>query len=195
MSGSLVLHAAAIAFGSGVWLVLGDSGAGKSSLTAAFSLDGWPILSDDCCVLDISSGERARAFPSYPRIRLWRGTASYFFGEERASGEEYAHYTTKRLYELPGHSPVPPGDIAGALTLSYGSLPSANDYVMQPLTGHSAVAVLMQGAKNFGTLVPATQTAGQVMNLATKAPVFELRLHDDIFRLGRVSHRLARDLG
>lgn len=45
----LHLHAAAVVHPSGgAWLICGPSGAGKTSLTLAFLLEGWGWLSDEC---------------------------------------------------------------------------------------------------------------------------------------------------
>lgn len=46
------LHAGAFVLGGGVWGLLGDKGAGKSSTLAALARAGVPILSDDVLILD-----------------------------------------------------------------------------------------------------------------------------------------------
>ena len=48
------LHAGAVAMESGAWAVMGDKGAGKSSLLASLALAGHPIVSDDVLVVDES---------------------------------------------------------------------------------------------------------------------------------------------
>ncbi len=45
-------HAGAFAAGGGVWALLGDKGAGKSSMLASLALAGVPVVTDDLLVLD-----------------------------------------------------------------------------------------------------------------------------------------------
>ncbi len=53
-------HAGGFAAGGGVWGVLGDKGAGKSSMLASLARAGIPVVSDDVLVLD---GRTALAGP------------------------------------------------------------------------------------------------------------------------------------
>ena len=72
LRGHLVLHASVVASpaGVGAGAFLGRSGAGKSTLAAALVAAGWRLLSDDVLVLE-EHGGRARAWPTYPGLRLW----------------------------------------------------------------------------------------------------------------------------
>jgi len=65
-------HAGAFVTQRGVWAILGDKGAGKSSLLAALSRMGVPILTDDVLVID----EELRGFAGPRCIDLRRETAS-----------------------------------------------------------------------------------------------------------------------
>ena len=71
--GRLPLHANAIAGRGGVVLVCGRSGSGKSTTAAALDLQGYPILSDDVCALEIAP-ETVNLHPSYPQLKLWEST-------------------------------------------------------------------------------------------------------------------------
>jgi hypothetical protein len=68
--GRLVLHAAAVADGSGALLLLGQTGAGKSTLGASFLDNGFTLLTDDCVLLE-PSNLGFRALAAYPGLRLW----------------------------------------------------------------------------------------------------------------------------
>ena len=48
----LVVHAACLAFRGGAWLFSGESGAGKSVLSARLSQRGWTYLTDEFALLD-----------------------------------------------------------------------------------------------------------------------------------------------
>jgi hypothetical protein len=90
----LVLHASAVATPRGAAAFVGFTGSGKSTLAAALAAHGFPLLTDDCLVI-----ERARdgflARPFYPGARLWPDSVRAVGGSVRASGP-VAHYTRKR---------------------------------------------------------------------------------------------------
>jgi hypothetical protein len=65
-------HAGAFVTQRGVWAILGNKGAGKSSLLAALSCVGVPILTDDLLVI----GEELQGFAGPRCIDLRRETAS-----------------------------------------------------------------------------------------------------------------------
>ena len=65
-------HAGAFVTDHGAWAILGDKGAGKSSLLAALSRMGVPILTDDLLVI----GEELQGFAGPRCIDLRRETAS-----------------------------------------------------------------------------------------------------------------------
>ena len=72
-TGRLHVHAAGLALNAGCALVLGDSGAGKSSLSLAWSLGGRPLLGDD--VVLVAPGGRAEAHPRPVKVDTERLTA------------------------------------------------------------------------------------------------------------------------
>ena len=90
----LVLHASAVATPSGAAAFVGFTGSGKSTLAAALAVGGFPILTDDCLVI-----ERARrgflARPFYPGARLWPDSV-HAVGASLRSSLPVAHYTRKR---------------------------------------------------------------------------------------------------
>jgi hypothetical protein len=90
----LVLHASAVATPSGAAAFVGFTGSGKSTLAASLSACGFPILTDDCLVVDTARrGLLARPF--YPGARLWPD-ALRALGATRGSSHPVAHYTRKR---------------------------------------------------------------------------------------------------
>ena len=70
----LVLHASAVATPSGAVAFVGYSGSGKSTLAAALATSGFPVLTDDCLVIERGSGGFL-ARPFYPGTRLWSDSA------------------------------------------------------------------------------------------------------------------------
>ena len=71
--GELVLHAGAVASREGAIVFLGETGLGKSTLSASFCQQGFALLTDDCLLLR-REGQEFRIIPSYPGLRLWSET-------------------------------------------------------------------------------------------------------------------------
>ena len=73
------LHASAVAVGGQACAFVGASGAGKSSMAAAFARLGHAVLSDDVTPIEERAG-RFLAQPAYPRLRLWPESVEGLFG-------------------------------------------------------------------------------------------------------------------
>lgn len=69
--GALVLHAGAVAVNGQAVLFCGPSGAGKSSLVAALSAAGYPLITDDVCLVYADSSGRPMVVPDGRRLKLW----------------------------------------------------------------------------------------------------------------------------
>lgn len=95
----LVLHASAVATPGGAIAFVGRAGSGKSTLAAALAATGFPLLADDCLVVEPSSrGFVARPF--YPGARLWPDSARAV-GTSAAGWRSVAHYSRKRRIAPP----------------------------------------------------------------------------------------------
>jgi hypothetical protein len=92
--GKLVLHASACATPQGVIAFLGMTGTGKSTLAASFGRQGFPVLTDDCLLINKRNG-MITAAPSYPGLRLWPETVAALFDRETVL-QPLAHYTDKK---------------------------------------------------------------------------------------------------
>jgi hypothetical protein len=80
--GLLPLHASAVEIGGRAVLFCGHSGAGKSSLAWHLTRRGHPLLSDDICAIDVSTGT-PRLWPGLINLKLWRD-GLYAAGETHA---------------------------------------------------------------------------------------------------------------
>ena len=58
-----VLHAAAVERDGHAVVVLGESGAGKSTFAYAAAHAGWGIIADDLCVVEVGDGVHVTGFP------------------------------------------------------------------------------------------------------------------------------------
>jgi hypothetical protein len=74
LRGMVPLHASAIVVQDQAIVFAGAQGAGKSSIAAAFAILGYPVVSDDVVVMDVSTG-RVCAYPSHPRLSVWPDSA------------------------------------------------------------------------------------------------------------------------
>lgn len=92
--GRLALHASAVATPAGALAFVGTTGQGKSTLAASLVLRGFPLLTDDCLVLDLRAGQ-LYGTPSYPGVRLWDDSLATLFAG-KLDAKHVAHYTTKR---------------------------------------------------------------------------------------------------
>ena len=98
LTGKLVLHGSAVVTSAGAIVFIGETGWGKSTLAASFGRQGYPVLADDCLLVEERDG-RLVGVPSYAGLRLWPGTIAALFGEE-LSVHRVAKYTEKMLARL-----------------------------------------------------------------------------------------------
>ena len=70
--GILPLHGSAMVVNGRGVVFTGMSGAGKSSLLAAFRKKGYPFLTDDVVAVTVDTAGTAWIHPSYPQQKLWR---------------------------------------------------------------------------------------------------------------------------
>jgi len=98
LRGITPLHASVIAIEGQAVAFVGASGSGKSTLAAAFDQLGYPILSDDLCVLTFTD-TGVMIPPGSPRIRLLADAAQALYGE-MVPYEVSPHRGDKREYAV-----------------------------------------------------------------------------------------------
>ena len=95
----LVLHASAVATPRGAIAFVGFTGSGKSTLAAAVAARGFPLLCDDCLVVE-PSPRGVHASPFYPGARLYPDSVKAL-GMTGATSSTVASYTRKRRIAMP----------------------------------------------------------------------------------------------
>ena len=90
----LVLHGAAISHGAGAHVLLGPTGAGKSTLCAALADAELAVLGDDCAIVERGNDGEFLVRSSYPGIRLCPDALDVLARSEETA--PVAHYTPKR---------------------------------------------------------------------------------------------------
>jgi hypothetical protein len=121
-------HGGGILAGGGVWGVLGDKTAGKSTLLASFALAGVDVMSDDVLIID------GDAVLAGPRSVDLRADAAHRLGAGEALGQVGARERWRlRL------APVPPRlPLRGWITLCWG-----DGLALEPVRGHARLAALL----------------------------------------------------
>lgn len=136
--GKVVLHASACVIPQGVIAFMGMTGAGKSTLAASFGLRGFPVISDDCLLVE-EQGEEIVTTHSYPGLRLWPETVTALF-ERKPVLEPLAHYTDKKrvLFDQ-DHFDGPLSLIAIYVLAQPENMSEINDVTITPLTAREAL--------------------------------------------------------
>lgn len=94
----LALHGSAVEVSGRACVILGASGAGKSTTALACVAQGAALLSDDMVLVDVARGV---VFPAAPTLRLWQPPTSHIEVVEQA---RISPASDKRWYKLSGLS-------------------------------------------------------------------------------------------
>jgi len=70
--GLFPLHASSVLIDGKAVAFSGPSGSGKSTIGAALLKQGYLLLSDDVCVIDVHAQECPVVRPTFPRLKLWQ---------------------------------------------------------------------------------------------------------------------------
>lgn len=68
----LPLHGSAVAIDGKAYALIGDRGAGKSTLASAFLSNGFKLLSDDIIAVSLSKDNIPYVTPGFPQQKLWK---------------------------------------------------------------------------------------------------------------------------
>lgn len=195
LKGALTLHASAVAVGGRAVLILGVSGAGKSTTAAAFVSRGHPMVSDDVAVLDPASGSLAvQCGPT--RLRIGAGAA-------RAAGwpgelpRLFRHplLGDKRFIELPEGSLCrePPPLAAAYLLQPRGG---GDGVRIEPVAPAAATGHLLTNLYRGRFLDPARarQAIRHCAAVAKSVPLRTVRAPDDLARLPSLVDAIVEDV-
>ena len=102
LRGTLCLHACVVKIGHHAIVIVGETGAGKSTTAAALAKRGHAILSDDIAVINYSARDWL-VEPGYPRLRLWPKSINALYGSEIGL-ERIFSFSEKRFVNLTENS-------------------------------------------------------------------------------------------
>jgi hypothetical protein len=192
-NGLLPLHASAVATGEYVTAFLGESGAGKSTLAACLQRRGYPIVSDDICLLD-PAAEPPRVIPVAGWLKLWRQSFDHL-GE--IPKEQHRVYSTDDKYRLF----LPVTDVSARslrrIFVLEKSPTEGADPTLSRLTTPEAVAALMD--QTYVAYVPMlmgeqARIFRQCAHVFQHAEAFRLTIPWSLDRIDMVLDLLEREL-
>ena len=192
--GRLVLHGAAVADEQGAIVLLGPTGAGKSTLTASLTAHGFGLLSDDCVLLQ-PHARGFRAIPAYPGLRLWADSVSAMHpGVSSGSGSPPTSW--KQRLEIEPSCASEDGVRALLLLEQLGESADAEAVSLQPVQGSAALLVLLEHGfvldpTDHSTIERHFLASG---DLAESLPLFRLRYPRDYSRLAEVRESILQSL-
>ena len=121
--GMFVLHASSVRTGDGAALILGESGAGKTTLTAAFAQSGFEVYAEDTSVIRWN-GSTLEVVPGLPYMKLFENT-SRILGLDWESMPRLFKDVDKRARSLQGSYCTKAAPVKSVFVLSKGNV----DYV------------------------------------------------------------------
>lgn len=193
-SGRLVIHAGAVADESGILAFAGQTGSGKSTLSANFHYAGYRLLTDDCLLLE-ECGGRIHGVPAYPSLRLGEDSATALFPEVEFAVDDPAWWKQR----FP-----PSADVAAASEVravfilgAPEEMAEAQRIVVTPLQRSDAMMELIRhdfplDTTDRGSVGKQFKNAGAV---AQATPMFELVYPWDHTQLPAVRDAVLRSVG
>lgn len=182
-AGGLVIHASAVAIAGGIVGFVGATGRGKSTLAAAFARSAVPFLSDDGIAL-VREGEHYTAMPNRPTFRLWQDSEAAVIAGETPP-EESADEKSRVVADASLPFQAEPLPLRALYFLGEGASPEP---VIQPMTGHAALAELINHAflLDVGDKVRLRSHFEALADLSETVPAFALDYPRDYAWLDRV---------
>jgi hypothetical protein len=185
--GRLVLHGGAVMVGSEAIMFLGDTGRGKSTLTAKLASQGLQLLSDDGVVVE-HSATRVCVRATYPSLRLLPDSIAHVCDTEQRYSP-VAEYTDKqRIFLPPTDANTAPQPLLRLFFLSDDVEVSATEVIIRRL---SAREVCLGILANSFELDPTDGTAAsrrldQAAKIANLVPGYSLSFPRSFGRLTEV---------
>lgn len=191
LRGMLCMHASAVRVGARAVGLMGVSGAGKSTTSAALAGAGYPLISEDHLALT-REGETWVAQPGYPVVRLWQDSAKML---QHNNLPVLADGIDKRYLNL-----------SGTPMLSLQAAPLAKLFLLLPRQpAHDAPRARVLGAQERLMAVMRNSYATVVLNktqrgdefarlaqLAADVPIVAITPHSDPARLPDLCELIVR---
>jgi hypothetical protein len=184
LRGTTCLHASAAQIDPNLAVFVGQAGAGKSSLCAAFSLAGYPVSGDDVLPI-VLDGDEVRACAAYGRVRLWPDSAAALCGHENKLPRLTPTWDKRYLsVEEEGRS-LTEGYVDVGLVYVLSGDSNHNDVKFEQLSAREAIVALV--ANTYANYLINPEMKATELEFLSKVvahcPVFRLTLPRDLKRL------------
>ena len=193
LRGRVCLHASVVSMRDGAVAFMGPTEAGKSTLAAAMSEKGYPIISDDILTLTELDGVLS-AVPAYPRVRLWPELVAALWGSTEAL-PRISEGWEKRYLMLPvgrfetRHQPL------GAIYLLTGRSEDCDGPRIEPLQGAGALRSLIANTYAFKVFDKEMRTYefDLLSRLARQVPLRSVTPFSDVSRIRHLCELVISD--
>jgi hypothetical protein len=160
LRGIPMIHASSVVIDQDAIAFLSFSRGGKSSLAAAFMLQGHQLLTDDLLPV-VDRHDLFLARPGFPALRLWPDQAGYFLGDYEHCERVRPEFSKRRI-------PAGPG---GFGTFCPEEKPLKVMYVPQRLSSDSAISLEpLSKTEAFFVLLRNSFSAGLVEAVGLQSP-------------------------
>lgn len=199
LRGILCLHADVIKVEEKAIAIMGASGTGKSTTTAALNQRGCAILADDMAVLQ-EQAEQFIAFPTMMQLRLWKNSAESLQLEADALPRVFVRME-KRYIELDAKPDAQHRFHGEPLALRAIYLLAAREPKhaapsIQPLSPKESLLALTKNTP-YNFLLDTTQRAREfemLARLAARVPIRVVQRPDSLDALPQVVETILRDV-
>lgn len=192
-----VLHASAAFERGGAIGFAGETGSGKSTLSAAINQAGATLLCDDALVVD-QQDAGVCVVPMYAAVRLWPDSLRAVFDEDADHFPTAAHYNHKRIVRFAtGDGPVVPVRLRTLCVVApKPQLKRARDVRVRQLSPREALMRVMPVAFHIDVRDRRELSASfeRLAALAERVPVVELTYPWNLARLPRTAPEVLRAL-
>ena len=190
--GALVIHAGAVRVGDQAVLLMGQSGRGKSTLTASFDQAGIPLIGDDAMII-VSDNDGPSVRPVYPSLRLLPDSIDALIPGAVTAGP-IAHYSTKHRIDVAGDRDVDAPALPIGALFSIGL--AAAEIAIRPIAAATACMALVANsfALDPSDMVQARGRLQAASALVARVPAFEIEYPRDYSRLDEVRRAILDQL-
>jgi hypothetical protein len=196
LHGITTLHASVIEMHGRALVIMGNSGAGKSSTAAAFAKLGYAVLSDDLAPIRQKGAEWSVA-PGYPRICLWPASVQFLFGSEDALPLITAGWEKRYLglAEDNGHRFCASPQSLGAIYWLGDRTGQTDAPIVQGVGNQEALMGLVANtyAAEWPDLAKSSRDLRVYATLLRDIPVRRVLAHPDPARIFDLCEAIARD--
>lgn len=188
--GYLVLHGNALAKGAHVVALLGDGGAGKSTLTMQLVQAGYTFIADDVLAIEIGHAGESHVLPGSPMLKLW-SDALQQLGLPTDAAPHFMEGLDKRIWSLPAPEHEPRYDLSQIYLLEQGA-----DIVIVRLEPKAASFRLLSNRYLLAHLdaVSPVRTFDQCVAVTKRVRICRLIRPKDFGRMSDVLGQIESDL-